>query len=584
MLVRLFYLLAAHLIVPTSAVWPLPAQISEGENNDLLIIPPTDSTPFFRVASEKLGQVETLEEAFARYTDLTFPHPASNAGEDHRDYSAAAESSRRLGRSQNGRGTFAGTHKVHVGSATRRLGRSQIGGGTLSGIIVKVEDASEEAPQLGTDESYSLTIDTQHGNNGFITAPTIYGALRGLETFSQLVYFDFDTATYRLSVGLPLSIHDAPRFSHRGLMIDTARHFLPIHTIKHALDSMSFAKLNVLHWHISDTQSFPLQFQSRPKLWNGAHSPRERYLQAEVRDVVEYARRRGIRVIPEFDVPGHAASWCTGYPEVCPSDPQCTQPLNVAHDETFQLIGDIVSECVGDQGDGEGENPLFLDEFFHFGGDEVDTTCWERDEEISAWMKDQNYTDPDEAYAYFVKRAASIAIEHGRRPVQWSEVFDHFQHKLEDSTNVHVWKSVTNVTEVAEMGYDLLVNAGYADGSWYLDNLNRAWEEVYQRSPCQGIPDDRPDLCSKVLGGHGEMWGETVDTSDFDATVWPRLAAIAERLWSTEDQTSDSATALPRIQEFRCLLNERGIAAAPVNNADARSAPPGPGSCYKQRR
>lgn len=559
MLVRLLYLLTTHLFVTTSAVWPLPAQISKGENDDLLIIPPGDSASFFRVASEKLGQVETLQDAFARYTDLTFPHPASNAGEDHADYSAAAESS-------------------------RRLGQPQIGGGTLSGMIVKVEDASEEAPQLGTDESYSLTIDTQHGNNGFITAPTIYGALRGLETFSQLVYFDFDSATYKLSVGIPLSIHDAPRFPHRGLMIDTARHFLPIHTIKHALDSMSFAKLNVLHWHISDTQSFPLQFQSRPNLWNGAHSPRERYLQAEVMDVVEYARRRGIRVIPEFDVPGHAASWCRGYPEVCPLDPQCTQPLNVAHNETFQLIDDIVSECVGDQRLGKGENPLFLDEFFHLGGDEVDTTCWERDEEISAWMTGQNYTDPDEAYAYFVQRAASIAIEHGRRPVQWSEVYDHFKNKLEESTIVHVWKSVTNVTEVAEMGYDLLVNVGYAEGSWYLDNLNRAWEEVYQRSPCQGIPDDRPDLCSKVLGGHGEMWGETVDSSDFDATVWPRLAAISERLWSTEDQTSDSAMALPRIQEFRCLLNERGIAAAPVNNADARSAPPGPGSCYKQRR
>ena len=561
MLLRLLCLTVAHLIVTTSAIWPLPTQISEGENDDLLIIPPSASAPFFRVASEKLGEVETLQDAFARYTDLTFPHPASDAGEDHEGNSAAeAASRRRLGQAHN------------------------IGGGTLSGMVIKVEDASEEAPQLNTDESYSLTIDTQHGNNGFITAPTIYGALRGLETFSQLVQFDFDTATYRLSVGVPLSVHDAPRFPHRGLMIDTARHFLPIHTIKHALDSMSFAKLNVLHWHVSDSQSFPLQFQSRPNLWNGAHSPRERYLQAEVREVVEYARSRGIRVMPEFDVPGHAASWCRGYPEACPSDPQCSQPLNVAHNETFQLIEDIVSECVGDQGYDEDMAPLFLDDFFHLGGDEVDTTCWERDEEISAWMKDQNYTDPDEAYSYFVKRAASIAIEHGRRPVQWSEVFDHFKDKLEESTIVHVWKSVTNVTQVAEMGYELLVNVGYADGSWYLDNLNRAWEEVYQRSPCQGIPYDRPDLCSKVLGGHGEMWGETVDTSDFDATVWPRLAAIAERLWSTEDQTSDSKTALPRIQEFRCLLNERGIAAAPVNNADARSAPPGPGSCYKQRR
>lgn len=573
MLVRMLYLLVAYLIVSVSAaIWPLPTRISEGENHDLVIIPHDDgSTPFFRVATSTTNdhqQIETLQDAFARYTELTFPHPASNAGEASSrqdDYYYSETLGRRWRR-------FLGQ------SLITSSGR----GGTLSGMVIKVKNVSEKAPQLDTDESYSITIDTQqYGNNGLITAPTIYGALRALETFSQLVSFDFDTATYRLNVGVPLVIHDAPRFPHRGLMIDSARHFLPIATIKHALDSMSYAKLNVLHWHISDTQSFPMQFKSRPLLWKGAFSSRERYLQAEVRDVVEYARRRGIRVMPEFDVPGHAASWCKGYPEVCPSDPKCTQPLNVAHNGTFQLIDDIVSECVDGGGDDSDDKPLFLDKFFHLGGDEVNTQCWKQDEEISTWMKNQNYTNPDQAYAYFVKRAASIAVAHARRPVQWSEVFDHFKHNLEKSTIVHVWKSVTNVTEVAEMGYDLLVNVGYANGSWYLDNLNVAWQEVYERSPCKGIPDDRPDLCRKVLGGHGEMWGETVDTSDFDSTVWPRLAAIAERLWSAEDQTSNSTAALARIQDFRCLLNERGIAAAPVSNARARGAPPGPGSCYK---
>jgi hexosaminidase len=137
---------------------------------------------------------------------------------------------------------------------------------------------------------------------------------------------------------------------------------------------------------------------------------------------------------------------------------------------------------------------------------------------------------------------------------------------------VHIWKPNTNVTEVAANGYDVIINVGYVAHSWYLDNLNVNWEAVYSNEPCAGVPDD---LCSeKILGGHGEMWGETVDTSDLQQTVWPRLAAIGERLWSQRDATQNSTLALPRIEAFRCLLNRRGVEAAPVNN--------GPGSCLSQ--
>jgi len=490
---RLSLLLVANLAA-VAAVWPQVSSISSGETS-LLVIPSDD---FFQsAATGDLGEIETLQDAYARYASLTFPHPASKVSVPSTDAEVESVSGRRLGHSH------AAAH-VSTKSIQEVLG----GEVKLTGMVIKVEDASEDYPQLDTDESYTLTIDTQHGSNGFITAHTIYGALRALETFSQLIYFDFDTATYHIDpmYGAPLSIHDSPRFPHRGLMIDTARHFLPMKTIKHAIDSMSYAKLNVLHWHLSDSQSFPLQFISRPKLWEGSHSLKERYLQQEVRDVVEYARKRGVRVIPEFDVPGHAASWCTGYPEICPSDSSCKQPLNVARNETFELIDNIVSECVED--DTENNEPMFHDKFFHLGGDEVDTSCWEKDGEISAWLRNHSM-QPDDGYSYFVKKAASIVIGHGRRPVQWSEVYDHFKKTLDPSTIVHIWKSVTNVSEVAEDGYNVLVNVGYANGSWYLDNLNRAWDEVYGRDPCRGIREDRSELCQKVLGGHGEMWGKS---------------------------------------------------------------------------
>ena len=178
----------------------------------------------------------------------------------------------------------------------------------------------------------------------------------------------------------------------------------------------------------------------------------------------------------------------------------------------------------------------------------------------------------DDGYAYFVQRAAALALAQGRRPVQWSEVFDHFKTALPAPTVVHVWKDVTNVTEVVAAGYDVLRNVGYDATSWYLDNLGVNWTAVYANEPCHDIPSDA--LCAKVLGGHGEMWGETVDASDLEQTVWPKLAAIAEKLWSPRAMTAAADAAyLEWSTSDACSTR---IAAPPAENADARSAPAGP--------
>lgn len=362
-------------------------------------------------------------------------------------------------------------------------------------------------------------------------------------------------------------------------MIDSARHFETLATIRKVIDSLVYAKLNVLHWHMADTQSFPFEVKGYPKLWNAAWSPQERFQQEDVRAIVDYAKARGVRVMVEFDVPGHAQSWCVGYPEVCPST-TCTTPLDVSNNKTFDVITQILQECTGGRASAPG-NPspgIFKDNFVHLGGDEVKTECWSTTPHVAAWLNKTNRT-ADDGYAYFVKRAADIAISQGHRPVQWSEVFDHFKGNLTKETIVHIWKSVTNVTEVVALGYNALVNVGYDRLSWYLDNLYVKWDAVYQNEPCAGVPDN---LCPLVLGGHGEMWGETVDSSDIQQTVWPRLAAVAERLWSPRELTQSTDDAHPRIQSFRCLLNRRGIAAAPVNNAMARSSPGGPGGCLTQ--
>lgn len=176
-------------------------------------------------------------------------------------------------------------------------------------VTVK-EDKTEL--QLGIDESYTLEI-PEDGSDIVITAVNAFGAMHGLETLSQLIEFDFDSLTYVIR-NAPWVINDAPRFPHRGILMDTSRHYESLPSIKRLIDSMTYAKLNVLHWHLTDSQSNPTQSEAFPKWWEGSYTPMERYSIMDLEEIVEYARMRGIRVVPELDVPGHEASWCKGYP------------------------------------------------------------------------------------------------------------------------------------------------------------------------------------------------------------------------------------------------------------------------------
>ncbi|KAL3626438.1 hypothetical protein CASFOL_029987 [Castilleja foliolosa] len=206
----------------------------------------------------------------------------------------------------------------------------------LRGIHVIVYSPSDEL-QYGVDESYKLHI-PDNGNPIYahIEAQTVYGALHGLQTFSQVCHYNISSRGI-LVHQVPLTIFDQPRFSYRGLLIDTSRHYQPLPVIKKVIDSMTYAKLNVLHWHIVDTQSFPLEIPSYPKLWDGSYSASERYTFADATEIVSYAKRRGINVLAEIDVPGHAQSWGVGYPSLWPSR-DCKEPLDVSNEFTFKLI------------------------------------------------------------------------------------------------------------------------------------------------------------------------------------------------------------------------------------------------------
>ena len=173
-------------------------------------------------------------------------------------------------------------------------------------LTVHTDHASKEVQELGEDESYALSV-TPDGAK--IDAPTPLGAMHGLQTFLQLVKVSPD------GFAAPaVTIQDKPRFPWRGLMIDVARHFIPLDILKHNLDGMEAVKMNVFHWHLSEDQGFRAESRKFPKLRLGSDGLY--YTQDEIRDLIAYARDRGIRVVPEFDMPGHSTAWFVGYPEL----------------------------------------------------------------------------------------------------------------------------------------------------------------------------------------------------------------------------------------------------------------------------
>ncbi|OAY73924.1 Beta-hexosaminidase 3, partial [Ananas comosus] len=440
---------------------------------------------------------------------------------------------------------------VDLVEASHVIDGNSSGSGVLSGVNVVVH-SPEDSLNFGVDESYTLS------------AETVFGALHALQTFSQLCSFNFVTRVVELR-SAPWTISDLPRFPYRGLLIDTSRHYLPVRIIKGVIDAMTFSKLNVLHWHIVDTQSFPIEIPSYPRLWNGAYSYSERYTMADAVDIVQYAEKRGVNVLAEIDVPGHALSWGVGYPSLWPSA-SCQEPLDISNEFTFKVIDGILSDF----------SKVFKFKFVHLGGDEVDTSCWTITPHVKAWLN-QHHMNESDGYRYFVLRAQKIAISHGYDVINWEETFNNFGNKLSPRTVVHNWLGGGVAQRVVAAGLRCIVSN---QDKWYLDHLDAKWEGFYMNEPLTNI--SKPEQQKLVIGGEVCMWGEHIDASDIEQTIWPRAAAAAERLWSPLDKlASDPKQVTARLARFRCLLNQRGVAAAPLAGL-GRAAPSEPGSCIKQ--
>lgn len=495
-------------------IWPLPQHFTYGSTRALLA-----SNFVFHC---NITNATVINTAIARYTPIIFNH------------------------------------------ATRSHTNTTTAPPLLTALNILVVDST--APlQLGMDESYTLTIPTPSDSttSATLTANTVYGAVRGLETFSQLVYFDFTTGHYHID-STPWSIVDYPRFTHRGVMLDLSRHFHPLASIRSLIDSLTYAKFNVLHLHLTDLQAFPYHSVNLPALSQAAYSAQEQYSISDIADIVKYAADRAVRVVIETDMPGHAASWCVGYPELCPQ-PNCTSPLDPSNERTFAVIETLMRELTS----------IAPDTLYHVGGDEVNTDCWNSTAHIRQWMADRQY-NLTEALWYFTSRVHNITASLHRTPVAWDEVYAAFTTRLPAESIVHVWRLTQLHINATNDGYRVLLSVCIP---WYLDSTGFTWQMMYGTDPWDGIREEgRRRL---VLGGETALWSEEVDAGDLMNSVWPRAAAVAEKLWSAWE-VDDVLAAEPRYAWFRCLLNTRGVGAAPYNNQASRSAPTEPGACINQ--
>jgi len=403
---------------------------------------------------------------------------------------------------------------------------------------------TDDTLQLGVDETYQITV-PQTGGRATISANTVYGALRGLETFVQIVEFDYSG---QYTVMAPISIKDAPRYAHRSLLIDTSRHYLPIPTIKSSIDALAANKMNTLHWHIVDDNSFPYQSTTFPLLSEkGAFDPKRAiYTQQDVQDIIQYGKFRGIRVMVEFDMPAHTSSWFPGYPQLrgsgeCGFDPTL--------DSTYDFVDKFFAEI----------SKVFPEKYVHLGGDELSFGCW-NSEAINTWMKNHGIATKNDLESYFEAKVLALAAKYNMSVMVWQDVFNNGV-KLAPQTVVEVWrgKDWATLKAVVAAGYPAVMS-----GFWYLDNLGAYWSDFYGDDIDQaGLTPAQEQL---VVGGEACMWGEWVDENNFDQRVWPRASAVAEVLWSPKDypKIPNYNFSARRLHKLKCRLNLRGIHVQPV--------------------
>jgi hexosaminidase len=426
--------------------------------------------------------------------------------------------------------------RIERAAGLRHAGRGVAG---TTKLVIKVDHTAGSIQSFEEDERYSLNV-TPSGVE--IDSPNELGAMHGLETLIQLV--QPSGSGYTIPA---VTIHDSPRFRWRGLMIDCARHFEPVAVIERTLDGMAAVKLNVFHWHLIDDQGFRIQSHVYPKLTEMG-SDGLFYTQDDAKHIVAYARARGIRVVPEFEMPGHSTAWLMAYPELASG----TKPTEIrrefgvsdyaidpTRDATYVFIDRFLTEMA----------TVFPDAYFHIGGDESPAPDWKTNPRIIAFKKEHQLSDNDALQAYFNARILKVLTRLHKHMMGWDEILTP---TLPKDIVVQSWRGEASLSKGAKLGYSGVLSAPY-----YLDGMKPAGVH-YLADPIPANSDLTPEEQKLILGGEVCMWAEHLNSVTIDSRVWPRTAAIAERFWSPRD-TRDVADMYRRLGPMSLELESVGL-------------------------
>lgn len=472
-------------------IWPKPNKITVNDNFYLI-----DSTNFI-INLKTNGKCDLLERAVLRYTERMFSQDCSHLNEKF-----------------HGRYFFPDKKNISDNNFI----------GQLTNIRIEVENNCEMVPNANMNEEYFIEISDNINNSSLIHSKSVWGSIRGLETFSQMI-MHIGKDQFKINTG---RVEDKPRFSFRGVLVDTSRHFIPVHSLFEMLDAMEMNKLNVFHWHIVDDQSFPFVSLTFPELSKkGAYKPNYTYDVDDVSDIIQYANDRGIRVIPEFDTPGHTLSWGKGQPNLLAEcfynktannsisenkdKTKSYGPMNPIINSTYEFLEKFFKEIA----------LRFPDQYFHLGGDEVDFTCWQTNPDIIQFMKKMNFGDDyAKLESYFIGKLIDIVQNLNRSYLVWQEVFDN-NVKIRPETVVHVWKNPINHTWKEEM--EAVTSAGYQallSSCWYLNYIKYGsdWYDLYRCDPQNFNGTEKAKQL--VMGGEVCMWSEYVDASNLISRTW----------------------------------------------------------------